>query len=1055
MPSQRRNDEENAPLLDDSDDRSGLPHGPGSAPVSAFTFRYDSSSGGLRIGYAWATIFLTSVVLIVILGIAHPPIGHFRRPGPWGGPPAQSGGISQEHLNYGITVCNHISRNSKRSEELFISGGPPKSVRRNPRFGIFRDQNIKAAKMSGNKKTKVEDGHPILIKNALLWDGVGGRFPNTDIAIGMGVIVKVGQNLQPSDVIDAIHMRVSQLPEVYRKEASGFADAFKIGDVEVVDAEGRVVSPGLVDQHSHVGASEWPDFHGTQDTNEAGDPVHPQVRVQDAFNVMDIGLQIVATGGVTSSLVLPGSGSLMGGEGYMIKHLKPKSNEGADMGINRGLNSAHHSNKMHGFETEFTSGSEPLSGAWEGKAWRWMKMACGENPKWFGSAAIMQPSSRMGEGWLFRERFEKARTIKRAQEDWCASVDGVMNSVRKEDAHMFVHERFPEDIQEESLVALLRRDVRLNVHCYQTHDIEMMVRNKHQFNFPIVTFHHATEAYLVADLLARENISAAIFADHSVYKREAYLHSVKAPQILHAAGAKFSFKSDHPVLNAQNLIYEAQKATHYGLDPDLAFMAVTSVPAERLGVGWRIGRIAEGYDADVLIWDRPPLDIGAHPLRVIIDGFTAHSIPVIPEPAKIDEELHDEITPVLDAPTVLDAYTISNISEIFASEGVNLKGKVVVEHGIITCVGTKCPDHGRVFDLKGGVVIPGLISANVQLGLEEIAQESTTHDGPIKSSEAAEGLVQAVDGLRVGNSKLLQYAYRHGVLTSISAPRSYGTVHGLSVAFRTGADSFHDAVIKPLASLHVTIGDEGKDDYASSVSIQLAKLARLLLDSTNVTLPVVESDPANIEMGNKAKPTQGPWYVEPFRDVVNGKYPLVVTVHDPNDISKLLAITRHPNLKRMRLVLAGASGAWSVADEIAAANVPVLLQPARCTPKSWESRYCKTPYARPETAMEILTDAGVKVLLSVVENDQTRSLLFEAGWAFAEASASRLTEEEALGAVTWRVADAFGLGGLGVGKIVVGGRANCVGLNGGPFGFGVQVQILGDGKNVVTLPSQP
>ena len=130
------------------------------------------------------------------------------------------------------------------------------------------------------------------------------------------------------------------------------------------------------------------------------------------------------------------------------------------------------------------------------------------------------PASRMGEGWLFRKKFKQAQDMLHAQEDWCSTALFAVHHYPSH-PHLHISKRYPVDLKLESLVALLRGEVRLQVHCYETHDIEMMLRLKNEFGFNIVAFHHASEAYLVADRLKKENISVAIFADHSLYKKEA------------------------------------------------------------------------------------------------------------------------------------------------------------------------------------------------------------------------------------------------------------------------------------------------------------------------------------------------------------------------------------------------------------------------------------------------------------------------------------------------------------------------------------------------------
>lgn len=139
-------------------------------------------------------------------------------------------------------------------------------------------------------------------------------------------------------------------------------------------------------------------------------------------------------------------------------------------------------------------------------------MACGENPRSKSDAKIM-PESRMGEAWLFRQRFEVARELMFAQNDWCESAKGLAD-VYGSSAHMHAANRYPERLVDETLVALLRGQVILNVHCYETYDLEMLVKLMKEFKFQISTFHHGLEAWRVPQLLKDHQISAAIFADH-------------------------------------------------------------------------------------------------------------------------------------------------------------------------------------------------------------------------------------------------------------------------------------------------------------------------------------------------------------------------------------------------------------------------------------------------------------------------------------------------------------------------------------------------------------
>jgi imidazolonepropionase-like amidohydrolase len=279
----------------------------------------------------------------------------------------------------------------------------------------------------------------------------------------------------------------------------------------------------------------------------------------------------------------------MGGEAFAFKMRKVESNRSEDMLLNANLNTSE------------------------------MKVACGENAIWNGRSKGLLPESRLGEAYLFRERIEKAKLAKEAQEEWCFNAEYFKKEYGGA-GYSFLTSTFPSPIEHESLIALLRGEILLNVHCYETYDLEMMVRLSHEFHFNISAFHHALEAWKVADLLAKENIGAALFADHWGYKKEAYDASVNGAKVLAAAGVSVAFKSDHPVLNSQNLIFEAAKAVGYGFPQDLAIQSVTSTPARLMGQDHRIGYIRENYDADLVIWDKNPLSIGAHPLKVFING---------------------------------------------------------------------------------------------------------------------------------------------------------------------------------------------------------------------------------------------------------------------------------------------------------------------------------------------------------------------------------------------------------------------------------------------------
>ena len=344
-------------------------------------------------------------------------------------------------------------------------------------------------------------------------------------------------------------------------------------DAVVIEAKGRVLTPGLVDMHSHLGVYSAPHASAHSDGNEMTSPLTPMVRAVDSYDPEDPAIAKALAGGVTTSLILPGSGNIMGGEAAYMKL--------------RGR----------------TTGQQLLP-----RPPRAMKMAMGENPKrYYGSKGRM-PRSRMGHAWLMRKQLQAAEALKRKQDKWDA--DAGKRTGRR-----------PADRGLDLLVALLRGEVYLQVHCYEVHDIETLLRVMDEFGVQVAAIHHALEAWKIPKLLRRKKVGVATFADLWGFKMEAYDASVRGPSVLANAGVKLAIKSDHPVLPAETLMHEAAKAHHHGLSAQQALAAVTRIPAELIGLGDRLGTITRGKEGDVVLWDSPPLTtLGARPTHVLVDG---------------------------------------------------------------------------------------------------------------------------------------------------------------------------------------------------------------------------------------------------------------------------------------------------------------------------------------------------------------------------------------------------------------------------------------------------
>jgi len=219
--------------------------------------------------------------------------------------------------------------------------------------------------------------------------------------------------------------------------------------------------------HSHVGVHSLPTIHSNDDTSELSSDITPYVRAIDGFQPTDRQIQVIKSGGVTTSLVLPGSSNNIGGEAYVVKHAV-----GAADGRNE------------------TSVQDMLADP--GRAWRYMKMACGENSKHVhGKAGERGPTSRLGESWEFRRAFERAAALMRRQDEWCAAARLGLGNVET---------YLPVELEWEGLIAVLRGHVHVNTHCYTINDLEAFVDHSNEFQFPVRAFHHAHQAFLVPEV---------------------------------------------------------------------------------------------------------------------------------------------------------------------------------------------------------------------------------------------------------------------------------------------------------------------------------------------------------------------------------------------------------------------------------------------------------------------------------------------------------------------------------------------------------------------------
>ncbi|KZL77806.1 carbohydrate esterase family 9 protein (midohydrolase) [Colletotrichum tofieldiae] len=874
--------------------------------------------------------------------------------------------------------------------------------------GKLRSKPIDPPGYGRTRNSRYVDGHrPTFIRNATVWvgepaDGTANySWVPADVFIEHGLIKRVLKDIS-----------MSTLPS----------------DVLIYNAAGRPLTSGIIDMHSHAAVHSLPTLHGNEDVSELSTDITPYVRSIDGIQPTDHQLQVIKSGGVTTSLILPGSSNNIGGEAYAIKHAV-----GAADGRNE------------------TSVIDMLADP--DRTWRHMKMACGENSKQVhGKAGERGPYSRLGESWEFRQAFEHAANIMREQDDWCNAAATSLNNVQT---------YLPNELKWEALVAVLRRQVHVHAHCYTITDLEAFIDHTNEFKFPIRAFHHAHQTHLVPEILKRawgnNPPASALFADNMWYKAEAALGSEFAGKHLYDAGLTPIYVSDNPVLNAQHVVFEAAKAYKYGLPYHAALASVTTAPAEILGLGHRLGKVKPGFDADIVVWDSDPLSVGATPVQVWIDGTAQYEKPV-----ELNKTFQGTIVPdqslasILGEPIILrDDVVFTGISRVLHSvdtEGFSSDGttyNVAVSSGKIVCVGNcnaqlkkASASDGTVIHLKNGYLAPSLTAFGSTIGLNAIDTERDTDNG-------ADGgkFSRGMDGLALDTEKL-RVAHRYGVTRAISAPKysALGTHHGTSVAFLTGAETTLDpgSILARDVAVHYTLDSSAKrgTEGISSMSVAVGELRYKLLKA--VTSSAVSETLAVEDSHSEAAF---------LRKVVNGKLALVITVHSADTIAALLdiktgveeAISRLTNTSaKLQLIINGGAEAHLVADALATAGVGVVLAPMQSFAISWDQRRALTGAPLTNgTAIDVLTRAGVVTAIGLEEDWLVRDLGLLAGVAYKN-SEGRLTEQDALNLASGNIHSMLRLEHEFT-------QDHFVIHEGSPLEIGSKVRVVGDGTGRVLV----
>ena len=389
-----------------------------------------------------------------------------------------------------------------------------------------------------------------LITNATVLTGTGERLDDADVLLVGGKVQQVGKDLTATADI-------------------------------TIDAQGKWVTPGIIDVHSHLGAYPSPSVESHQDGNEMTSPNTAEVWVEHSVWPQDPGFNRAREGGITSLQILPGSANLFGGRGVTLKNVPAHTMQGM----------------------KFPDAPYGL------------KMACGENPKRVYGRQGVLPSTRMGNMAGYRMALAEAAEYKRAWDKYDADYEAGLNP-----------EAPVRDIKHDTLRGVLEGEVRIHNHCYKAEEMAMMIDLSKEFNYDAGTFHHGVEAYKIADLLAQNGSCAALWPDWWGFKMEAYDMVQENVAIVDAVKNSCAVVHSDSDTTIQRLNQEAGKVMYranengFDISEQHAIKWITANAAKSLGIDDKTGSLEAGKQGDVVIWNQSPFSVYAKAEQVFVDG---------------------------------------------------------------------------------------------------------------------------------------------------------------------------------------------------------------------------------------------------------------------------------------------------------------------------------------------------------------------------------------------------------------------------------------------------
>ncbi len=754
-------------------------------------------------------------------------------------------------------------------------------------------------------------------------------------------------------------------------------DVTPLPDSKVIDAEGMVAMPGIIDTHSHMAIAGG--------VNEMSLSIVADVRVKDVISGDDTTIYRAAAGGTTSARLLHGSANTIGGQDAVIK-------------LKYGL---------AGRDLLIKDGPQGI------------KFALGENVT---RSRGRFPNTRMGVEAVIERAFLEGQAYKAMWQSYKADLA--------------VGKKVPpprKDLRLEAMAGILDGSIKIHSHCYRSDEILMLLRTAERFGVRVQSLQHVLEGYKVAAEIAAHGASSSTFSDWWAYKVEAYDAIPHNAALITKAGGRVCIKSDSEEL-VRHLYLEAAKMLKYGTaDEQTALSYITINPAKELGLDHRIGSLEVGKDGDIALFNSHPFNAFARCELTLIEGevyFERQNAKLSPHESGTKMPTSDGKGKSLDVavnPKGLYVIVGANVHPVSGPDIAD--GVVVIDAGKIAAIGgpsLAIPTNAQVIDAKGFDVWPGLVDAGTPVGLIEIGSLDETKD--FADSAQYQPELRTSTALHP-DSEIIPVTRANGILTSFVMP-SGGIIAGQGAAVEWSGWIPTEMTIRDGVGLVINLptyvavdpdsarrrgggAAAGGDDAGNN-----RRKERLDAIKDEFTKALAYDKVRTGAVTRKVNlPTPDPRLVAllPF---AKGEKLVIFRASHKVEILDALAMIKDLKLKG---AITGGTEAWKVASELKAANVPVLVAGTLVDPGGQTEPY-DAAYANPGK----LFAAGVPFAIRSIGGgpDQAtaaRNLPYEA----ATAVAYGLPEAEAIKAVTINPAKILGIDDL-VGSLEVGKRANLV-----------------------------